>query len=135
VIRQRFKSKILHSPFFILHSTFSILHSPFYILHSSFSILHSPFYILHSPFYIHFVKYYTNGNQKKRANSGIFSKNVRYTAFLIAEHAVRAVRFCAHRRPERSRRIYRGINVDFTDYGGKSSIDNRKSSIERRRVR
>jgi hypothetical protein len=51
--------------------------------------------------------------QLKKA--GLFSKNLRDTAFFIAEHAVRVIRACAHRHPESSRRIYREINADYTN--------------------
>jgi hypothetical protein len=43
--------------------------------------------------------------------SGHIFKNLHDTATFIAEHAVRAIRACAHRRPERGRRIYRAYCV------------------------
>jgi len=51
--------------------------------------------------------------ERQSKKAGIFFINLRETASFIDEHAVRTVRACAHRRPERSRRIYRGINADF----------------------
>jgi hypothetical protein len=59
-----------------------------------------------------FVKYSTTGKGKKWDYSVEFWKNLRDTASFTAEHAVCAVRARAHRRPERSRRIYSEIKAD-----------------------